>query len=99
MTMTLKIMPQHFSFAEPGTQSGRADFGNTVRTGTVPILGYDISFGDNDHHLKDLKVAVSNVAINGSVVTYNVTFNLRDRSNNKGRADVDVVVIADAEAT
>jgi hypothetical protein len=96
--MSIKVMPQHFSFSDPGTQSGRADFGNTVRTAAVPLQGYAVSFGNSDHHLRDLQVSVTNIAVNGSIVTYNVVFNLKDGSNNKGSAEIDVTVIGDVES-
>jgi hypothetical protein len=96
--MSLRTMPQHFSFSSPGNQSGRADFGNTVRAAAVPIQGFSLSFGNDDHNLLAVEVVARNVAINGTVVTYDVSFNLRDDSNNVGKGEIDIVVIADVEA-
>lgn len=96
--MSFRALPQHFSFSSPGTQSGRADFGNNVRSAAGSLQGYSVSFGNSDHHLRDLEVAVRNVTVNGTVVTYDVGFRLQDGSNNKGTAEIDVVITADVEA-
>jgi hypothetical protein len=96
--MSLRTMPQHFSFTGSGTQSGRADFGNNVRSAGAAVQGYNITYGNNDHHVRDLQVEASNVTMNGTVVTYDVTFKLRDGSNTQGNADINIVVFADVEA-
>jgi hypothetical protein len=97
--MAVRFIPKHFTFSSPGTQSGFAEFGNTVRTAGAAVQGYAVTFGGSDHHLRDLTVAVSNVTDQGTGVSFDVTFQLVDGSNNKGRAEIDVVVIGDVEST
>lgn len=97
--MAVRFTPKHFTFSSPGTQSGFAEFGNTVRHAGAALQGYSVTFGGNDHHFKDLQVAVSNVTVQGTGVSFDVTFKLLDGSNNKGSAEVDVVVSADVEST
>jgi len=95
--MAIQFIPRHHTFSEPGTQSSTYDFGNKVRACGGAIQAYALGFG-HDHHVKDIEVSVKNVVANGTRVSYDVSFNLKDSSGNKGHAEIDVVLMADAES-
>lgn len=96
--MAIQFIPRHHTFAEPGTQSSTYDFTNKVRTCGGSIQAFAVSFGSKDHHFKDLEISVKNVVANGTRVSYDVSYNLRDGDNNKGAAEIDVVLMADVES-
>lgn len=98
--MSLQVAAQPVMlFSSPGTQNGTASFSNRVRTAGVSLMGYKVGFGDADHHVKDLQVSASLTGTNDTSVNYSVTFLLQDDSENKGSAEVNVVVFADVEAS
>ncbi len=96
--MSIQFAPRHHTFSEPGTQSSTYDFSNKVRTAGGSLQAYAVSFGSSDHHLRDLEVSVKNVVVSGNRVNYDVTFNMRDGSNNKGKAEIDILLMADTES-
>ena len=96
--MAMRFAPQLFTFESPGQQSGHAEFGNTVRSSGGCIQGFKTTFGSKDHHLRDLEIQVSNVTPQGTGVSYDVSFKLKDNDNNSGSADINVLIIADVEA-
>jgi hypothetical protein len=96
--MSTEFRARNFSFSEPGTQGGRAQFTNRVRDAGACIQGLIATFPRNDHHLKQLTAEVENVRLEDTDVAYDVVFNLIDGSNNKGSGEINVLVIADVEA-
>lgn len=96
--MAMRFSPKHFTFDSPGTQSGFAEFGNTVRTAGGSLQGFGATYGSSDHHLKNIKVQVTNVTPQGTGVSFDVTFDLRDDGDRKGSSEVDVLIIADVES-
>jgi hypothetical protein len=79
---------------------GSVNFGRPIRTAECTMKGFDVEYTDEDHHLKRLMIQVSSGLINGTVVSFNVSYLLRDDSGNiddKYDGLVSVLVIADVE--
>ncbi len=96
--MAIRFSPKHFTFDKPGTQSSFAEFGNTVRTAGGAIQGFSSTYGSSDHHLKNIQFEVSNVTPQGTGVSFDVTFDMRDDGDRKGRSEVNVLITADVES-
>lgn len=69
----------------PQVTTTTVTFGSTVSQASALLTGFLVEYsGGNDHHLGqlDVQVIVPANGINGSVVTVNVTYGLRDWSGN-----------------
>ena len=74
------------------------DFGTSVINASVAVQGYDVSYGNDDHHVKTLNVKASMAGISGSSVTVSATCTMEDDSNNKANGNVVVLVIGECES-
>jgi hypothetical protein len=74
------------------------DFGTPVINASVAVQGYEVSYDGHDHHVKTLETKTSMAGISGSKVTVSATCIMEDRSNNKAKGKVDVLVIAECES-
>ena len=69
----------------PQVTTTTVTFGSAVSQASALLTGFLVEYsGGNDHHLGqlDVQVIVPANGINGSVVTVNVTYGLRDWSGN-----------------
>jgi hypothetical protein len=86
--MQVQLASQNFgplSGSGPQVASTTVTFGSAVSQATAILTGFLVEFsGGNDHHLGQLDVQVTVPAggINGTAVTVQVTYGLRDWSGN-----------------
>jgi hypothetical protein len=73
------------------------DFGSRVINASTAVQGFDMSYS-KDHHVRSIKVATSMNGFSESTVTVGATSEMRDDSNNVGKGEVTVLVIAECEA-
>ena len=74
------------------------DFGTSVINASVAVQGYDVSFGNTDHHVKALNVKASMAGISGSNVSVKADCTMEDNSNHKANGKVELLVIAECES-
>ncbi len=82
----------------PQRQTGFATFGDPVRVANTALKGFNIFYGNGDHHILRHQVDIDVLAINNNVVNFAVDFVLRDSSGNFDDpfgGSVEVLVIAD----
>lgn len=96
--MTMMIATQAVSISHGETKPLTFTFPAKVRSAAVVLQGFNISFGNNDHHLRDLQVEVRNVNTSNQTVTADVQLKFIDGSNNKGSGTVQATAIADVES-
>ena len=83
-------------------QPGSVNFARPVRAGAAgcAVKGYNIRFTSGDHPIREIEIDIDSVAINGTNVTFEVDFVLRDATGNYDDAYkgwVSVLVIADLQ--
>ncbi|MEH0021752.1 MAG: hypothetical protein V6Z89_19010 [Desulfobacter sp.] len=74
------------------------DFGTSVINASVAVQGFNVSFGNTDHHVKTIDVKASMAGISGSNVSVSATCTMEDHSNHKAMGKVEVLVIAETES-
>ncbi|MGH8905024.1 MAG: hypothetical protein ACRD0K_00520 [Egibacteraceae bacterium] len=82
----------------PQRQTSFAVFGTAVRVANTAIKGFDIFYGNGDHHVLRQQVDIDVLSINNNVVNFAVDLVLRDSSGNFDDpfgGSVEVLVIAD----
>ncbi|HGM6884848.1 TPA: hypothetical protein ACKQDQ_000880 [Serratia marcescens] len=84
------------SVSSGSTQS--LDFGSRVINASVAVQGFNVSYGNTDHHLKTIDVSSAISGLSGSSVTVSATCFMEDKSNNKTSGTVRVLVIAECES-
>ena len=95
--MSMQVSQQSVDIKHGETKAIAATFPSRVRSAAAVLQGYSLSFGNNDHHLRDLQVEVRNINVNDKTVTADVQVRFIDGSNNKGSGNVVVAIIADIE--
>ncbi|ASN84209.1 hypothetical protein [Pectobacterium versatile] len=78
------------------TQS--VEFGTRVINASVAVQGFNVSYGNTDHHLKTMDVSSAIAGISGSQVTVSATCFMEDKSNNKVSGTVRVLIIAECDS-
>ncbi len=79
-------------------QTSFATFGSAVRAANTALKGFDISYGNGDHHVLRQQVDIDLLTVNGNVVNFAVDLVLRDNSGNFDDpfgGTVEVLVVAD----
>ena len=74
------------------------NFGGIVRAVKVLLAGFEVHYGNSDHHVLKEQVQLAIVGNNGGVVTILATLLLRDDSGNiddQYGGSIDAVIIAD----
>ena len=74
------------------------NFGGVVRAVKVLLAGFEVHYGNSDHHVLREQVQLAVVGNNGGVVTILATLLLRDASGNiddQYGGSIDAVIIAD----
>lgn len=73
-------------------------FDGNVKNAVAVVQGYDVSFGGDDHHVKDLKVEATILKTNANTVTVQATCNMDDDTGHHASSgDITVACIADVE--
>jgi hypothetical protein len=86
--MVIATAQQNFgpvSGSGPQTATASVNMGANVTKATAILTGFSVEYSNqNDHHLGllDVQVAVPPGGVNGSTVSVNVTYGLRDWSGN-----------------
>ena len=72
-----------FSGSGPQVQSVPVNVGSPVTQAVAILTGFTVEFSNgNDHHLGSLQVQVAVTNVSGTTVTVQVTYGLRDWSDN-----------------
>lgn len=82
----------------PQRQNSFATFGSAVRRANTSLKGFDISYGNGDHHVLRQQVDIDVLSTSNNVVNFAVDLVLRDSSGNFDDpfgGTVEVLVIAD----
>lgn len=79
-------------------ETATVDFGTSIINASVAVQGYNISFGDTDHHIQAIDVQTGIASVSGSKVTVTATCKMDDHSNHSANGTVKVLVIADCES-
>lgn len=102
--MTLAFRTQEVGFdstqGRRQRQPGSVNFPSNVRTVNCAVKGYNIRFTNGDHPIREIEIDIDGPRFDGSNVTFNVDFVLRDNTGNYDDAYtgwVEVLVIADIQ--
>ena len=79
-------------------EPGSVNFATRVIRADCALRGYNFRYNNGDHELLMMEIEIKNKAVNGTNVTFNVDFLLRDSSGNIDdpySGFVEVLVIAD----
>ncbi|MGH8899743.1 MAG: hypothetical protein ACRDZ4_22600 [Egibacteraceae bacterium] len=82
----------------PQRQNAFATFGGPVREADATVKGFNIFYGNGDHHVLRQQVDIDLLTVNSNVVNFAVDLVLRDNSGNFDDpfgGTVEVLVIAD----
>ena len=93
--MALNFETKTYAFTEPETKSGSASFSSTVLQATVVLQGIDLSYSGEDYNRQSSIAKVTNIAWSGGNVTFDVTMQYQDKSDNQMLGNVTVAVIAE----
>lgn len=93
--MALEMRTASHSFSGTGTQSGSVSFASSVTNALVVLTGFNGTYGNTDHHMKTIAAQVVSTSFSGNTVSYTVSFDMEDDSNNHMSGTVNLGIIAE----
>lgn len=93
----LAIQSQTFYMPSSGIHSQTFSFTNTVKDFGVAMQGFEVSYGQESHNVKEIVAGITNayLSTDQTQVTVEASLFLNDNSSNSGQGLIDIVVFAD----